>query len=396
MEMEREDGINLLDYWRVIRKRWKIVAWIFGASVVMAAVVSLLMAPIYQAKTTIMPVESSGGGISAALQSLPFVGGMVPGIGSEPGNKLLAVLESRTAAEDVIKALDLVKVLFEEPQGESPTLQDAVRLLADITEITDNKEGLISIFVEYKDPRVAADIANQYTVALQRFLNENSLSMAKRNRIFIENQLKDVKEELMEAEEVLKGFQIDKKIVAMNAQTEVSIEALANLKAQITTKEVQLGVTKQFATASNPDVLRIKDELRELKKQLAMVESKGSNPEGEAIPSLSAAPTLGLQYIRLKRKAVTQEKVFELLTQQNEMAKIEEAKEDIAFQVIDRAIPPEKRIKPKRKLNVMLAGVVSLFVGIFLVFFLEYISNLKQPEEKSGEDVVNGGKNYGH
>lgn len=390
MEVEREDEINLLDYWRVIRKRWKIIAWIFGASVIVAAVVSLLITPIYQAKATLMPIESSGGQVSAALRnlgSIPFVGGMVPGIGGASGDKLVAVLKSRTAAEDVIQTLDLIKVLFEERQDEPPTLQDAVTLLADITEVTDNKEGLISISVVYKDPRVAADIANQYTIALQRYLTENALSMAKRSRVFIEDQLKKVKKELREAEEVLKGFQVNKKIVAMDAQTEASIKALADLKAQITTKEVQLGVMKQFATSSNPDVIRIKDELRELEKQLAMMESKGSNPEAEALPSLSEAPTLGLQYIRLKREALTQEKVFELLTQQYEMAKIDEAKEDITFQLIDRAIPPEKRIKPKRKLNVMLAGVVSLFAGVFLVFFLEYLANLKEPEEQGGKDL---------
>lgn len=204
--------------------------------------------------------------------------------------------------------------------------------------------------------------------------------MAKRNRIFIEDQLRKVKKELRAAEEALKGFQTNKKIVAMDAQTEVSIRALAGLKAQITAKEVELGVIKQFATLSNPDVLRIKDELRELKKQLAMLESKGSNPEADAIPSLSEAPGLGLQYIRFKRDAVTHQKVYELLTQQYEMAKIDEAKEDIAFQVIDKAIPPEKKIKPKRRLNAMLAAVVSLFAGIFLVFFLEYLENLKKRE----------------
>ena len=159
------------------------------------------------------------------------------------------------------------------------------------------------------------------------------------------------------------------------------------MKAQITAKEVQLGVIKQFAAPSNPDVLGIKDELRELNKQLAMVESRSGNPKTDAMPSFSEAPTLGLQYVRLKRKAVTQEKVFKLLTQQHEMAKIEETKEDITFQVIDRAIPPEKGIKPKRRLNVMLAGVVSLFAGIFLVFFLEYLSNLKEPEEQGDKDV---------
>ena len=382
MEMEeREDEINLLDYWRVIRRRWKIIALIFLTSVVTAVIVSLCMTPIYQARTTIMPIESPGGRVSAALRglgSLPFVGGLVPSIG---GGKLVTLLNSRTMAEDVIKALDLIKILFEEPQDEPPSFQDAVRSLSGITEITDDKKGLISIAVEYKDPEIAADIANQYTIELQRFLNENALSMAKRNRIFIENQLKNVKGELREAEEALKGFQTKKKIVAIDAQTDAAIQALAELKTQIMAKEVELGVIKQFATPSNPDVLGIRDELRELKKQLAMLESKGSNPEADAIPSLSEAPTLGLQYVRLKRKAVTHQKVFELLTQQYEMAKIDEAKEDITFQVIDRAIPPEKRIKPKRRLNVMLAGVVSLFAGIFLVFFLEYLSNLKEPRD---------------
>jgi tyrosine-protein kinase Etk/Wzc len=381
-----EDEINLLDLWRVIRKRWKIIAVIFWTAVVAAAVVSLLMTPIYQAKATLMPVESSGSQMSAALRSLgslPFVGGMVPGIAGASGDKLVAVLKSRTVAEDVIKALDLIRMLFEEPQDEPPTLQDAVRVLSEgMTEITDDKKGLISIAVEYKDPELAAAIANRYAVALQLFLSENALSMAKRNRIFIEDQLHTVKAELQEAEEAMMTFQTDKKIVAMDAQTEASIKALAELKAQVTAKEVELGVLKQVATPTNPDVIRVEDQLRELRKQLAMLETKGANPEADAFPSLSVAPELGLQYIRLKRDAVTQQKVFELLTQQLEIAKIEEAKEDIAFQVIDTAIPPEKRIKPKRKLNVMLAGVVSLFAGIFLVFFLEYLENMKKREEE--------------
>jgi len=293
------------------------------------------------------------------------------------------VLKSRTVAEDVIKALDLITILFEEPQDEPPTLQDAVRVLSeDMTEITDDKEGLISVAVEYKDPEIAADIANQYTRELQRFLSENTLSMAKRNRIFIENQLQKVKAELQAAEESMKTFQTDKKIVAMDAQTEASIKALAELKAQVTTKEVELGVLKQFATPTNPDVVRVEDQLRELRKQLGMLETKGANPEADAFPSLSEAPELGLQYIRLKRDALTQQTVFELLTQQLEVAKIDEAKEDIAFQVIDTAIPPEKRIKPKRTLIVMLAGVVSVFAGIFLVFFLEYVENMKKREEE--------------
>jgi len=386
-----EDEINLLDYWRIVMKRWKIIAGIFVISVVTAAIISLLMTPIYQAKATLMPVESSGGRLSGALQnlgSLPFVGGMVPGIGGASATKLVAVLKSRTLAEDVIHALNLTRIFFKDKKDKPPSLEDAVESLTDITKIADDKKGgVISISVEYKDPKIAADIANHYTTVLQKFINENTLSMAKRNRIFIEDQLKKVKVELKEAEEAMKSFQTDKKIVAIDAQTEAAIRVLADLKAQITAREVQMGVMKQFSTAANPDVLRIKDELRELRKQLTMVESKRGNPETMALPSLSESPALGLQYIRLKREALIQEKVFELLTQQYEMARIDEAKEDITFQVIDRAIPSEKRIKPKRRQMVMLAGAVSLFAGVFLVFFLEYAANLKEPKEQGGEEI---------
>jgi len=93
--------------------------------------------------------------------------------------------------------------------------------------------------------------------------------------------------------------------------------------------------------------------------------------------TLSDAPSVNLGYGRLKRDALIQQKLFELLTQQYELAKIEEAKDELTFQVIDAAIAPEKRIKPKRALNVMLAGVVSLFLGIFIAFFLEYVDKQK-------------------
>ncbi len=101
--------------------------------------------------------------------------------------------------------------------------------------------------------------------------------------------------------------------------------------------------------------------------------SKMENSSIGAILTLTEAPTVGLEYGRLKRDALIQQKVFELLTQQFEMAKIEEAKDDLAFQIIDPAVAPEKRSRPKRTLNVMITGLASLFLGVFLAFFLEYL-----------------------
>jgi tyrosine-protein kinase Etk/Wzc len=392
---EFDDEINLLDYWRVIWKRRRVIICLFLGSVIAAAIISLLMTPIYQARATLMPVESSQGQFTAALSSLqniPFVGGAVGGaLGKSATDKLVSILNSRTVAEETINKLDLIKVILKEQWDEKkgqwktekpPTMQDAVRILQKgMVKVTDDRKGLISITVEYKNPKLAADIANEYTAALQDFLNLNAISLAKRNRIFLEKQLELNKADLQKVEEDLKTYQTKKKVVAMDAQSEAAIKALADLKAQIIAREVQLGAFREFATNANPDVKRMEDELRELRLQLKRLETGSKSPHSNdsigAIITLDEAPAVGLGYARLKRDALTQEKVFQLLTQQYELARIEEGKEDITFQVIDPAVPPEKRIKPKRTLNVMLAGVVSLFLGVLLVFFLEYIEKEK-------------------
>ena len=218
-------------------------------------------------------------------------------------------------------------------------------------------------------------------------MNENSISLAKRNRIFLGKQLETTKADLKKAEDELRSFQTDKKLAAvMDAQAESSIKALAELKAQIIAREVQLGALREFATRANPDVKRAEDEIRELSQQLMRLEKGSKNLQkdesiGAFIP-LSEAPTVGLQYARLKRDVLIQQKVFELLTQQFELAKIEEAKDDVAFQVIDPAIAPEKKLRPKIAQNIALAAAVSLFLSIFLVFFVEYVTKQKEKGQK--------------
>lgn len=395
-QMDQTDEINLLDYWRIIWKRRWIILLISCISVISTAVISLFMTPIFQARATFMPIESSQGRFSAglgSLQNIPFLGGAVGGVlGKTATDKLISILNSRTLAGDVVKNLDLTKIIFKKQWDEEkgqwktnkpPTLQNTAQALQGMVKVVDDRKGLILISVEYKDPKLAADIANEYTTALHNFLNVNAISLAKRNRIFLEKQLATTRVDLQRAEEDLKSYQIKKKIVSMNSQAEGAIKTFADLRAQIIAREVQLGAMREFATKANPDVMRIEDELREFRLQLKQLETGSKNPgsdESGALITLSEAPTAGLGYARLRRDALTQEKVFELLTQQYELAKIEETKDDITFQVIDPAILPEGPIKPKRTQNVMLAGVASLFLGVFLVFFLEYLDKQKSKQ----------------
>ncbi len=390
------EEVTLADYWGVIWKRRLVILGVLLITLFCTGLVKSLMTPVYQARTTLLPIEASQGRFASALgslQNIPLVGGAIGGAMGRGGiDKLVSILSSRTIAEEVIQQLDLIKDIFPDAWdgGKNqwktktpPTVTDAAEVLQKKwVRATDDRKGLITLTVDHRDPKIAVLIANEYTAALQRFLNINAISLAKRNRLFLEKQLENNRTYLQGAEEELRAYQTTKKIVSMNAQAEGAIKALADLKAQIIGREVQLGVLKEMATPANPDVQRMENEIRELQRQLSRLEAQdgrnGKNHGSNGVfPSLTEAPAIGLQFARLKRDTLVQEKVFELLTQQVEMAKIEEAKDDITFQVIDAAVTPKKPIKPKKMLNLLMAGTVSLFLAVFLAFLLEYLGKTR-------------------
>lgn len=170
----------------------------------------------------------------------------------------------------------------------------------------------------------------------------------------------------------------------MGEQARGAIEVAARLKGEIMASEVQLQVMRNFATEANPEVIRLRRRIGELKRQLAQaqysagldlpaVTENPGHPQKEIYVPAAKLPQLGLELARLTRDLKVQETVYTLLTQQLEQAKIAEAQDTPVVQVLDRAVPPIYKSKPKIKLNMALVGAVSLFLGIFLAFFLEYI-----------------------
>jgi capsule polysaccharide export protein KpsE/RkpR len=188
------------------------------------------------------------------------------------------------------------------------------------------------------------------------------------------------------AEEKLKDYAQSKRMLAPDFQAQTAIKGLSDLKAELISKEVQLGVLKSYATPQNPEVQTLQEQVNMLKRQLAMLETARKNPGGGSELSLESAPQLALSFERYKRDVEFHGKMLEILVPQYEMAKMEEAKEDISFQVIDKAVPPIYKFKPAIKKNVLLSGILSIFLGVFLSFFLQYLERVKAqsiPSSKS-------------
>ena len=377
-----EEEINLLDYWRVIWKyRW-LIGILSSTSVLAALIFGLLSPKIYESRVTILsPRETGSGGLLSALGAAgiaqQIAGVSIPSL--VPNRDLLiSVLKSRLIAKDVVERFNLKE------RYKTIALEEVVEAAKNIPKVSATKEGLIEIKVEDTDPKMAADMANFYVERLDGLVSKFGTTAVSRQRRFISGQLEKTGKELKAAEEELRAFQEKNRAVSIGQQASGAIEAAAGLKGEIVASEVQLQVMRNFATESNPDVIRLTRRIGELKRQLgqaqysagldltALTDNPG-HPQKEIYVPTAKMPKLGLELARLTRDLKVQETVYTLLTQQFEQAKIAEAQDSPVVQVLDRAVPAIYKSKPKIKLNMALAGAVSLFLGIFLAFLLEYV-----------------------
>ena len=355
-----EDGISLIDLLIVLAKhKWLIIGLPLLVGIC-AAVYSLSLPPIYTATAKILPPQQ--GGQSSAAAMLSQMGGMGGSTGAalgmkNPNEMYVAMLKSRTVADNMIQRFGLMDAY------KTAAMVDARKVLGIASQIAAGRtDGVITIHVDDRDPKRAAELANAYIEELHKLSQTLAVTEAGQRRLFLEKQLKQAKDSLADAEVAMRKLQETTGLIKLDDQGRAIIEALAQLKTQVTAKEVELGSMRLFATESNPDLLRTQRELITLRDQLGKLEKTGSTNEFGIMMTSGKLPEAGLEYVRKFREVKYHETIFELLARQYEIAKVDESKDAPIVQVLEKAIPPERKSKPSRR-NIVLA---SLFGAFFL------------------------------
>jgi uncharacterized protein involved in exopolysaccharide biosynthesis len=367
IEKKNDIEVNIFELLATLAKHKKLISVITVGVGILSLVICLLLPPIYRAETKILPPQQNSSSI--ATQLLNQLGGfanLVPGaIGMQSQNDtFIGILRSRTVFDRIIDQFGLMKLYDEEYR------EDARDDLSDAFAAKSGKDGIIVITVEDRDPKRAADMANAFVEEMIGVTKGLALTEAAQRRLFFEDQLKDVKMALAKAEEGIKGFQEKTGALQIDAQARAVIEGIGNLRAQIAAKEVQYKVAQTFATPQNPDLQRIEEELRGMKVELNKLEQKGGNSPDPLMPT-GRMPSVGMEYLRKLRDVKYNETLYELLAKQFEIAKLDEARDAIVIQVIDKAVPPGKKAKPKTANIVALSTSIGIIVSIFLSFYLE-------------------------
>ncbi len=379
------DEINLLDLIVVILKRKKLILGITLAAASITALISLVIPPVYRAETRILPSKLGG---SSAIGLLSQISGMSDlsfgALGIKTTEDLyIGMLKSRTIADRIIDRFDLMKLYDTESR------EDARNILGSALKVsTDKKSGIITIGIEDKDPKRAAEMANAFVEELKNLTKGLAITEASQRRLFFEEQLKEVREALAKAEEDFRSFQERTGALEVKEQAKAVIESIANLRAQIAAKEVQLKVMRTYLTPNNPELKKAEEELKALRAELSKLEASGANSPDPLIPT-GKVPKVSTEYARKLRELKYYETLYELLSKQYEIARLDESKDAVLIQVIDKAIPPEKRVKPKRKLMVAVATLTGFFTSVLLAFFIEYIQNAsRSPENRERIEAI--------
>ena len=380
-----EDEINLLDLLLVLVRNKRLILGVCAATLVLTTVITLLIPNIYTATARILPPQqekSSLGTLMGGMSDLAVLAGLSVGGGS--GDLYVGMLQSRTVADAIIDRFDLMSVYSEKYRVHT---YEELKEHAAIA--LGKKDGIITISVEDKDPQRAAAMANAFVEEIKRLNVRLNLSSAGRERAFLEERLVLVKEDLRRTEETLKKFQEENRAIKIDDQATAMIESISRLRAELASKEVEVGVLLTYQTEQNSQVKALREAISQIKAQLRRLEQApgGQTLAEDRFISTSEVPALGVQYARLLRDFKIQETLFELLTKQFEVAKVSEAKATSTIQVIDEAVVPDRKSKPTRSLIVFLATLAAGCMGILWVFVREYSGKMTEEDRLRWAEV---------
>jgi capsule polysaccharide export protein KpsE/RkpR len=371
---------------RLLWNQRQILFRVMGVALILSTVIAFLIPKRFESTARLMPPNEGGGmallaamaGGRSGSASGSAGSGLGSGVGSIAGDLLgmkssgalfIGILQGTTVEDDLINKFDLRKLYGDR------YWEDARKDLEDKTDVTeDRKSGIISIRVTDKNPQRAAAMAQEYVDELKRLLTQVDTSSAHRERVFLEERLAQVKDDLEAAEKNFSEFASKNTALDIQAQGKAMIEAGATLEGQLIGAETELQSLKQIYSDGNVRVRTMQARVNELQHQVEKLGGKfdsatGSNaePNQSIYPSIRKLPLLGVSYADLYRNAKLQEAIFETLTQGYELAKVQEAKESPSVKVIDPPNVPGKKAYPHRLLIMLVGTLLPCLFGVIWI-----------------------------
>jgi uncharacterized protein involved in exopolysaccharide biosynthesis len=342
-----------------------------GVGIVLSVVIAFLLPVRFTSTTRLMPPDQAGAGMASMLSALTKAGGELGSLGSDllgmrtSSDLFVGILHSRTIQDRLINKFDLRRVYGDR------RYEDARKELESRTDVTsDRKSGIITLKVSDRDPQRAAGLAREYADSLDQIVLTLNISSAHKERIFLEKRLIQVQQDLQAAEKDFANFASKNTAIDVKEQGKAMLGAAADVEGQLIAAQSELEGLRQIYTSSNVRVRSTQAKIDELRRQLQKMGGKAGSTDTAAppatddlYPAIRELPILGVTYADLFRRAKVQEAVFETLTKQYEMARVEEAREIPSVKVLDEGDVPERKSFPPRSILILMGTLFAVVAG---------------------------------
>lgn len=364
--------ISLLELVKLVRKRFAYISIFVFCCVAVSFIITRFVPRIYKAEATLLPM---GGADTPLVRSLVggFVGNIDPGGQKGSAKQLMVLLQSRTLSERVVQRFDLTKKIYPElwdsakgmwkvSGAKVPTVEAAASTLRGMMMVKDDgSKGKLIVSINSEDPKLPAELVSFILEELDRFIDDHEISEAKRKRVFVGDQLVKMRRDYLESG----------KDIAKYYETNYVSPTLSSVDVDIGLEPHFGAMVPKYAFTENMN-LSVFAKMDELKEEKEKLERELKNTSIQAVPQ-----HVHLEYLNLKRQLLGQ--LQSILSEQYAMSLIEEAKEAVAFHVLDEARAPDGPYKPNVRFILGLAFMGSLSIAILAVVFMEPFKRLLLP-----------------
>lgn len=364
----------------LVKYKWFLILLI-SLSTIGATAYALLAPKWYKSTASVFPAEKND-----PLSMLTGLGGLAKGFNASKGlaaltgsnseaDRYVAILKSATVTSDIINRFELRK----EYDREDDYFEKVVKDWEDNLELEIQDEGNLTISVLDKDPQKAADIANYLVEKLNTINTQLSVTNAKANREFVEKRYFQNIDDINKLEDGMKEFQQKYGVIAVPEQLEATVKSMSTIYAELYKKEIEVNVLKQTYGNDHPLISTTQLELNEIQKKINQLNAgtDDSQKDVKLLIPFKQAPKLGNEYLKIYRNLEIQYKILEFVQPLFEQARVEEARNTPSVIVLDKAGPADRKFKPKGTIFASLGFVISVLIGLFVVFTLELIEKIK-------------------
>lgn len=379
-------GMKIVRFLRLYWSKRRMAFTTILAGILISLVYALSRPNIYRSTTSLMPPDNSSPysamlGMLSGSSTAASLGSEALGLNT-PGELFVSILQSRSVQDALINQFDLMH------RYKASVIEDARGALAVNTTIDqDRVSGVITLGVTDKSPDFASKLAQAYVGELNRVVTEDSTSAARRERMFLEDRLKTVKQDLDDSSQALSQFSTRNKAIDLPTQARSMVDAGLRLQQLLAESRGQLAALRQTYSEGNERVKVLEARNAELERQIRELGGtsngavKAASSNESVYPPMSELPALGVTYFDLERKVRVDEALWETLTKQYEMAKVQEAKEIPTVRVLDEANVPNRKFAPRRSVMVIIGTLLAMALSCLTVLFSSLWESMDAEDE---------------